>query len=468
VLGKGPLLHGSSLNVMKTLFWFGPLFALGLLSPARARAEEGWSLRAEAGGGPMLSSHQREQLGFGWGGQGGLRLGYSPVEPLAVQLAASHWMFPEEAGWGKVTLLGAGLRLEPRLRPGMRLTLEADAGLGITGPFERFGFDVAVGLEMAASPTLGFGPVLRYGQVVTGSGDVPTDAKFMTLGILLALRPAPIGPAPVPPPPLAPDPDSDGDGVLDRDDICPQVPKGDHPDPARPGCPRSDADGDGVFDDQDRCPTTPAGPTPDPERLGCPDSDDDNDRVLNQADQCRTVHQGINPDPARPGCPLPDRDNDSVPDQPDACPDQPGAPDPDPKKNGCPGLVRVEQTQIVINRPVYFATLKDRILPRSFPVLKAVAEALRALPEIRLVAIEGHTDSQGKDAFNADLSQRRAASVMKFLIEQGIDAGRLKAIGHGESKPVASNKTAAGRAQNRRVEFNILDPAPAPAPAVAP
>ena len=422
---------------MKTGSWFILLsLSLGLPSTAWSRAAEGLSLRAEAGGGAMVSSHQRDQLGYGWGGQGSLRLGFSPVESLVLQLAGSHWLFPHDSGWGKVTLVGAGVRLEPRVGPSLRLTLEGDAGLALTGPFERFGFDAAVGLEMAASPTLGIGPVLRYGQVVTGKGDVPADAKFVTLGIVLALRPAP-SPRPAPPSP-APAP------VL------------------VPETPKIDSDGDGVLDGEDRCPTTPAGPTPDPDRRGCPDGDDDNDRVLNQADRCRTEHQGINPDPDRPGCPLPDRDNDSVPDRTDACPDKPGAPDPDPKKNGCPGLVRVEQSQIVINRPVYFATKKDRILPRSFPVLKAVAEALRALPEIRLVSIDGHTDSQGSEDFNADLSQRRADSVMRFLIEQGIDAARLKAVGHGEGKPVAPNQTAAGRAQNRRVEFNILEPAPAP------
>jgi outer membrane protein OmpA-like peptidoglycan-associated protein len=417
-----------------------PIVALCLglsLSPAVSSAGERLSLRAEAGGGAMLSAHQRDQLGYGWGGQGSLRLGFSAAQPLVLQLAASHWLFPESSGWGKVTLLGAGLRLEPRIGPRLRLTFEADAGLGVTGPFQRFGFDAAAGLEVAVRPTLGLGPVLRYGQVVTGSGDVPDDAKFVTLGIVVALRPAPPPPAAEAPPPPPPAP------------LPPEPPR------------KIDTDGDGVFDDEDKCATTPAGPTPDPERSGCPDGDDDNDRVLNQADRCRTKHQGINPDPERPGCPLPDRDNDSVPDQPDACPDKPGAPDPDPRKNGCPGLVRVAQSQIVINRPVYFATKKDQILPRSFPVLKAVAEALRALPEIRLVSIDGHTDSQGSDDFNADLSQRRADSVMKFLVEQGIDAARLKAVGHGEREPVGSNKHAAGRAENRRVEFNILDPAPA-------
>ena len=388
----------------------------------------------------MLSSHQRDRLGFDWGGQGSVRIGFAPAEPVSFQLAVSHWLFPDGAGWGKVTLLGGGLRVEPRTRAGLRPFLEGDIGLGITGPYERLMFDAAVGLETSVLPRLGLGlgPVLRYGQLITADGDVPIDAKFLTLGLFLSFRAPPPAPRVVeaPPPPAPPPP------------VPPPAP-----------APPADTDGDGVPDPDDVCPTTAAGPTPDPERRGCPDGDDDGDQVLNHADQCRTEHQGINPDPDRRGCPLPDRDGDSVPDRVDACPDKPGAPDPDPAKNGCPGLVRIQQSQIVINRPVYFATKKDRILEKSYPVLEAVAAALRALPEIKLLSIEGHTDSQGNDKFNQELSERRAASVRQFLIDRGIDPARLKAVGHGESRPVAPNATAAGRAQNRRVEFKILDPA---------
>jgi outer membrane protein OmpA-like peptidoglycan-associated protein len=410
--------------------------AIGSSAGTMAAPPPWLAVRGELGPALMLSSHQRDVLGFGWGGQGGLRVGLAPAEPLSFQLAAAHWLFPSDAGWGKVTFLGGGLRIQPPRAGRARPFLEGEIGLGITGPFERLMIDVATGLEAVLRSGFGIGPVVRYGHLITRAGDVPVDARFLTLGFSLSFRspPAPpppaeppLAPPPPPPPPPPPEtpPDSDGDGVLDKDDVCP---------------------------------TTPAGPTPDPERRGCPDGDDDGDQVLNHADVCRAEHQGINPDPERPGCPLPDRDGDSVPDRVDACPDKPGAPDPDPKKNGCPGLVRIQQSQIVINRPVYFATNKDQILERSYPVLRAVAEALRALPEIRVVSIEGHTDSQGGDAFNLELSQRRAASVMQFLVEQGIDAGRLKAVGHGETRPVSTNRTAAGRAQNRRVEFKIVDP----------
>jgi outer membrane protein OmpA-like peptidoglycan-associated protein len=200
------------------------------------------------------------------------------------------------------------------------------------------------------------------------------------------------------------------------------------------------------------------GPNPDPDRPGCPDGDDDQDGVLNRVDQCRMQHAGYHPDPARPGCPLPDRDHDSVPDAVDACPDKPGAPHPDPKRHGCPSLVKIEDGMIRILKPVHFATNEDRILAKSLPVLEAVANALEATPEIRLVSIEGHTDDRGADDFNLDLSERRCAGVRQWLIERGISAVRLQAKGFGESRPIESNRTAQGRSVNRRVEFVIVDP----------
>jgi outer membrane protein OmpA-like peptidoglycan-associated protein len=126
--------------------------------------------------------------------------------------------------------------------------------------------------------------------------------------------------------------------------------------------------------------------------------------------------------------------------------------------------VLVDNNVIHINRPVFFATNRDTILPRSRAVLQAVADALRALPEIHRVSIEGHTDDVGPDDRNMDLSQRRANSVMTWLSSHGIDAARLEAHGFGETRPLDPAHTAAARSQNRRVEFHIVDPAPPPAP----
>lgn len=309
----------------------------------------------------------------------------------------------------------------------------------------------------------------------------------------------PAGATPDPRRPGCPDNDRDGDGVADDKDACVEVPAGAHPDPARPGCPL-DTDRDGTIDEQDACPKVPAGAHPDPARRGCPlDSDQDgvadeadacpqqaagklpdparpgcpldsdHDGVIDEEDLCPQQAAGLSPDPARRGCPLPDRDGDHVPDAVDACPDKPGAPDADPKKNGCPGLVQITGCAIKINEEVFFATGKDVILPRSFAVLGSVASALQLAPQIKRVAIEGHTDSAGKLESNMDLSSRRAAAVVRFLEGKGVAAGRLEAHGYGPTRPVADNKTPRGRAQNRRVEFNIVDPvcaAPArPAPA---
>jgi len=256
--------------------------------------------------------------------------------------------------------------------------------------------------------------------------------------------------------------DRDHDGIKDDADICPDTHKGPTPDPARLGCPapalpEPDRDNDGVLDRDDVCPDVPRGQQPDPNRLGCPAQDSDKDGIIDANDQCIFDPMGLNPDPDKLGCPLPDRDRDHVPDKTDACPDKAGAPHPDPKKNGCPSLVEIKNGQLVIMKPVFFATDKDIILPQSNAVLEAVANALRAVPTIKKLAIEGHTDNQGKFAYNMDLSDRRAKSVMRDLIKRGIDAGRLEARGYGPTRPIKTNNTVEGRAANRRVEFHIVD-----------
>ena len=252
--------------------------------------------------------------------------------------------------------------------------------------------------------------------------------------------------------------DRDGDEVFDRDDLCPDQPKGPSPDPDRLGCPAQDRDRDGVLDRDDLCPDQPQGPVPDPQRRGCPAGDRDHDGVLDPQDQCPDQPPGLNPDPDRPGCPAKDRDGDSVPDRSDACPDTPGAPHPDPKRSGCPSLVQIKNGMLVILKPVFFATNRDIILPQSSGVLQAVADALLASPQIRRVRIEGHTDNRGKADYNVDLSNRRAQSVLRWLLAHSITADRVIAQGFGPNQPIADNASAKGRAANRRVDFVIIDP----------
>ena len=245
-----------------------------------------------------------------------------------------------------------------------------------------------------------------------------------------------------------PDPDNDSDGVPDVSDKCP-LKKGPL---ANNGCPmvkvvEIDTDSDGIVDAKDECPTEP-GP---PERNGCPVKDRDNDGLEDKDDAC--------PDEAGPkenkGCPVKDKDGDTVEDKFDNCPEEKG-----PASNqGCPEkqkqLVIITSEKLIIKEKVFFATAKATILPRSFPLLNNVASVLRDHPEIQLIRVEGHTDAQGGRDYNISLSQRRANSVKDYLIHQGVDGTRLQAKGFGPDRPADSNKTEAGRSNNRRVEFVI-------------
>jgi OmpA-OmpF porin, OOP family len=218
--------------------------------------------------------------------------------------------------------------------------------------------------------------------------------------------------------------DTDGDGIPDDIDACPTVPE-DHKDPdPMDGCPAaSDRDGDGIPDQFDKCPDVPE------DKDGIDDED---------------------------GCPEDDADQDGIPDAKDACPKEPGQPDPDPKKNGCPKFIHLEGSTVRVLQQVHFQTASATILPDSFPMLAEIAQLLKATPAIKKMRIEGHTDNHGAADYNLDLSKRRAASVLAWLVGHGIELGRLESEGYGLTKPIDTNDTDAGRQANRRVEFKIV------------
>ncbi len=248
--------------------------------------------------------------------------------------------------------------------------------------------------------------------------------------------------------------DRDGDGVIDAEDQCPDVPGV----PENKGCPLAvDTDGDGIPDNLDRCPLNPEDKDGFQDEDGCPDPDNDNDGITDAMDACPN-----DPGPVENrGCPTMDRDHDGIADAEDACPDEPGIPDPDPKKNGCPrkmSLVVVKKDRIEIKQQINFDFAKSTIRgAQSFQILDQVTQVLKDFPGIKKVKIEGHTDSIGGKATNQHLSQARAEAVMKYLAGKGVDADRMEAEGFGMEKPIASNATERGRAQNRRTEFNIVE-----------
>ena len=254
-----------------------------------------------------------------------------------------------------------------------------------------------------------------------------------------------------PPPPAAPPADRDGDGIADYEDACPDVKGIRTSDPSTNGCP-SDRDRDGIVDVEDACPDVPGVRTNDPKTNGCP-SDRDGDGIPDAQDACPDVPGVRTDDPRTNGCPS-DRDHDGIPDTLDACPDVAGPADPDPKKNGCP-LAFVKDKQIQITEQIRFRFGLADLDPVSDPVLDAVLRVMMAHTEVTKIRIEGHTDDRGTAHLNAKLSDARAAAVATWLVRHGVDRSHLTSIGFGSSRPIDTNDTDAGRANNRRVEFHI-------------
>lgn len=257
------------------------------------------------------------------------------------------------------------------------------------------------------------------------------------------------------------DQDTDGDGILDSKDACPTQPEDFDGVDDEDGCPErvQDQDGDGILDDQDQCPRQPEDPDGFEDLDGCPDLDNDKDGILDKDDVCPLQPEDRDTFEDQDGCPDPDNDQDRILDEVDQCPLDPEDYDNDEDEDGCPDLYKrivVRKDRIELKQMIYFATGEDRILEKSFPLLNEVAQALIDYPKIK-VSIEGHTDDVGSDTYNQDLSERRAASVRRYLIGQGVEDDRMTSKGFGESQPIEDNRTSEGRAANRRVEFLIVE-----------
>ncbi|MGH7538645.1 MAG: OmpA family protein [Gemmatimonadales bacterium] len=238
--------------------------------------------------------------------------------------------------------------------------------------------------------------------------------------------------------------DKDGDAVSDGLDRCPGTAAGSRVDGA--GCPM-DGDRDGVADGIDQCVDSPAGATVDAK--GCP-LDADADGVADPLDRCANTTRGVPVDSV--GCvSARDSDTDGVTDAADRCPNTRRETRVD--AIGCADLF-VERGATAL-RGLAFGVGSATLTAGSYTVLDGVAAALLAHPEVR-VEIAAYTDDAGAPAANLRLSQLRAEAVRGYLISRGVAANRLLGRGFGSANPIASNATAAGRAQNRRVELHRL------------
>lgn len=240
--------------------------------------------------------------------------------------------------------------------------------------------------------------------------------------------------------------DSDGDGVPDYLDECPDTPAEAIGHVDEKGCP-TDADGDGVMDYMDQCPETPEGVQVD--SIGCP-LDTDGDGVPDYLDECPDTPAEARGFVDEKGCPL-DTDGDGVFDYEDKCPEIAGS-----KENkGCPALSKtVKNIFKKAMTGIQFETGKAVIKKSSYGILDQVAQIFLDNPTY-MAEVQGHTDNVGKADMNMKLSDNRANAVRDYLIKKGVAADRLTAKGYGDTMPKATNSTSAGRAQNRRVEFDV-------------
>lgn len=313
----------------------------------------------------------------------------------------------------------------------------------VTPRYEGKAFGVYFPLSYNELTEFNAGISLRAGPLFIGSGSIITAiAKSKQADVHVGLRFGILQKKKktetiIDTPPVVVRADRDNDGVIDDNDKCPDVAGS----AALQGCP--DRDGDGIADADDKCPDV-AGLA---KYNGCPIPDTDGDGVNDELDKCPSV-KGLE---RYQGCPIPDTDNDGVNDEEDKCPSRPG-----PVSNmGCPVIEKAVKDKInFAAQNIFFATGSAKLLPKSFKALDGVATLIKA-DETLSMAIDGHTDNTGKPEKNMLLSEQRAAAVKTYLVAKGIDAGRLTSSGYGITKPVADNKTAAGRGKNRRVEMYV-------------
>ncbi len=319
-------------------------------------------------------------------------------------------------------------------------------------PYLSFGLGASMygGTYFAAYAPAGMGLQFNLGQETflntqfvhrSAISNLAVNNLAYSIGLTSPLtdkKPEPVKVTPPPPPPPV-DKDTDGDGILDSKDKCPTVAGVAKYD----GCPVPDTDGDGINDDNDKCPTVKGLAKYD----GCPIPDTDKDGINDEEDKCPTV-AGV----ARyQGCPVPDTDKDGINDEEDKCPTVPGV----RENNGCPAIKEEVVKKVTTSaKNVFFVTGSAKLQTKSFKALDQVVAILNEDTALKL-DIEGHTDNTGTDKINVPLSQNRAKAVHDYLISKGIDASRLSSEGYGSSKPVADNKTAAGRTLNRRVEMKL-------------
>jgi len=256
--------------------------------------------------------------------------------------------------------------------------------------------------------------------------------------------------------------DTDKDGIEDKHDLDPLAPEDFDGFQDNDGIPDFDNDNDGIPDRLDKAPLKPEDVDGYRDQDGVPDPDNDRDGIPDKKDRCPNDAEDYDGYEDKDGCPEEDNDSDGIPDSQDKCPNYPetfngyqdgdGCPDEKPAAKVDPEPEGLKKMVPVLLKGVNFKTGSAVLLPGSQGHLIEIAQLLLRYPKIQ-IEIRGYTDNVGSEYTNQILSRKRAESVRRFLIDCGIAAERLRAVGMGESNPIASNATPQGRALNRRIEF---------------
>lgn len=430
---------------------------------AAEEAAPAFKLHGVLAGAKAISGYQSKEFGFGVSGLTAVEWGPTPLWGVQAEAGFAYLGGTKKApptglaelDGGAGAHIGLGLRIRPLANskiaphPGGPW-LSGAIGAAFTARKIAPIFDAFVGYDFRLSERGSIGPTLGYMHVLQTDKTGPrTDsASILLLGVHGTFD---FG---VSQPKIQ---DRDGDGIVDKDDKCPDRPEDRDGFQDEDGCPELDNDEDQIRDTDDKCPMDPEDLDEFEDSDGCPDEDNDNDGILDAKDKCPQVPEDIDDFEDDDGCPDLDNDQDGIPDVKDLCPNEPETKNGIADNDGCPDeeSVRVVGDKIELDQKIHFWTNSDRIRAMSYPVLDKLANFLKNHPEYVKIDIEGHADARGQEEFNLDLSKRRAKSILEFLAEHGVARERLASEGYGASRPLVEGKTEHAWFMNRRVEFVV-------------
>ncbi len=441
------------------------LFTAACVLVAPAVSAQSLRVHGTAGAAKPVTGYQRTEFSFGGNGTAGVELPLGRVLGLSLDAgylglaAGDPPRDPTLATQDGTSLTHAELGLrwrpfggksDPRRVSASGFWMHAAGGVGQTGGSARLLVEGYVGFDTYyGQGRYGIGPMGGLIHVFQPNTALrPEDANVAILGLHMVWD----GHRTV-----EPERDTDHDGLLDSRDRCPKEPEDFDGFEDTDGCPDLDNDKDGIPDAKDSCPNHAEDFDGFQDEDGCPELDNDGDRIPDAADKCPNDPEDWDGFDDEDGCPDLDNDQDGIPDAQDLCPDEPETVNGYADSDGCPDSdqVRVVGDKIVLDERIHFMVNSAVIRQESHGLLGRLTQLLKEHPEYIHIEVQGHTDERGPEWYNEKLSQARADSVMKFLVDHGIAADRLTAVGFGSSRPLTDKTNERALFLNRRVEFAV-------------